>query len=87
MKIKNIDMKDFKDGIWRYYDAEGKVWRRYSENAYGNKKNSDGTPRVKNGWGSDGEMVNDKRGEHFMLTNGIKVYTCNGKQKKKKDGA
>jgi len=59
--------KKFADGVWRFQDEEG-LWRKYSDHAL------DASGGVKKGWGSNGVIEGEKSKQHFVTTNGTKVF-------------
>ena len=69
------------DGLWRFRGANCGLWRLYSDNAY-NGKDKDGVPKLKNGWGSNGEIIGEGEDMHFVTTNGIKVFMFPKPEKK-----
>ena len=63
------------DGIWRFRDSVTGLWKHYSR-----MLDKDG--KARKGWGSTGEIIGEGVDQHFVTTDGIKVFMFNKPPKK-----
>ena len=65
------------DGVWRTRDTSTGMWIRY-----GTFLDGSGNPRK--GYGSNGELIGEGIDQHFVTTNGLRVFMFPKKEKVKK---